>query len=216
MAVQADLSPSPGNGLSYAQSGGSGRSIAGFAVVILLHVGLIYLLVTGLGRQVVEVFKHPVIAEIITERQKPQEELPPPPPPTIAPPSLPYIPPPEIEIQRPVFVPQNAITATTNVKPETPAPVLDSEVSARPVAGPSLVYPQRMLDNDREGSADIDCTIEATGSTSNCVVVNSVGGSTFAQAALDYVSKAKYRPRVRNGVAVSEEHHRIHINFTLK
>jgi protein TonB len=203
--------------MNYAQPRRASRNLTGISIVVVLHIALVYLLVTGLGRQAIEVLKGPIETKIIKE-EKPPEDLPPPPPPTLLPPPPPYIPPPEIQIQVPA-APTNAIAVTTSVKPVAPPPPMqatpDRPVSARPISGPPLEYPPRMLAAGREGSVNAECTIEADGSTNNCVVVNSVGGSVFADAALSFFKTHKYAPAVRNGVAVREEHHALQIIFSL-
>jgi protein TonB len=199
--------------MNYAQPRSASRNLTGISVVIVFHIALVYLLVTGLGRQAIEVLKGPIETKIIKE-EKPPEDLPPPPPPALLPPPPPYIPPPEIQIQAPTTA-TNAIAVTTSVQPVAPPPVADRPVSARPISGPPLEYPQRMLAAGREGSVNAECTIEADGSTNNCVVVNVVGGSVFADAALAFFKTHKYAPAIRNGVAVREEHHALQIIFSL-
>ena len=209
-----------------------GRYVAGIVLVILLHAGLVYMLLTGLSRGIVEAVRAPIVAEIIEEVKPPPPEAPPPPPPPqlATPPTPPYIPPPEILIEQPP--PQRpVITAITTIAPPAPvappvarpqpvppapAPVPDSEVSAKPIAGPPLAYPPRMLQAGREGRVDISCDVDATGATSNCAVTGSTGGDTFAEAALAYVQQARYKPAIRNGVPAREPHHTFHIIFTLK
>jgi protein TonB len=53
------------------------RHVIGITFVILMHALLIWALITGLGRKVVEVIKKPLTATIIEEIKAP----PPPPPP---------------------------------------------------------------------------------------------------------------------------------------
>ncbi|HYD80994.1 MAG TPA: energy transducer TonB, partial [Paucimonas sp.] len=60
----------------------SGRRLTGFGVVVLLHVLVVYALLTGLARKVVEVIKQPIETKIIEEvKPPPPPDLPPPPPP---------------------------------------------------------------------------------------------------------------------------------------
>ena len=78
------------------------RHAIGITVVVLMHALLIYLLVTGLGRTVVEVIKKPLTATIIEEIKAPPPPPPPPPQPyTIAPPApVVEAPPPKPAIRR--------------------------------------------------------------------------------------------------------------------
>ena len=201
-----------------------GRQLLGFAVVVLLHVGLIYALVTGLGTNIVEVIKAPIETKIIEEVKPPPPDVPPPPPPPkLAAPPPPYIPPPEIQIAQPP--PPTPVATVATVAPPAPqappvarvtAPsVPDSEVSARPISGGQPTFPPRMLDQGREGHVDVTCDVGADGSTSNCVVTGVTGGQSFADSALAWVKTARYKPAIRNGVAIAEPHHTFNIVFKL-
>ena len=200
-----------------------GRQLTGFAVVVLLHVGLIYALVTGLGSNIVEVIKAPIETKIIEEVKPPPPDVPPPPPPPkLAAPPPPYIPPPEIQIAQPP--PPTPVATVAAVAPPAPvappvaraappAAVPDSDVSERPIAGPGMKYPQRMLEQGREGAVDLECDVDTDGKTSNCAVSGGSGGQ-FAEAALAYVQGATYKPAIHNGVA-EKRRHRWHIVFKL-
>jgi hypothetical protein len=56
------------------------RHVIGITFVILMHVLLIWALISGLGRKVVEVIKKPLTATIIEEIKAPPPPPPPPPP----------------------------------------------------------------------------------------------------------------------------------------
>ena len=106
----------------------------GIAVVIAFHAIVIYALVTGLGKKIVDVIKQPIETKVIEEIKPPPpppERLLPPPPKLEAPPP-PFIPPPEVQIATPPPV-QNVITSTTS----TPPPQTD----IRPVAPPAPPAP---------------------------------------------------------------------------
>src|SRR5690606_8599387 len=93
-----------------------------FAVIIALHVGMFYLLNSGLSHQIIDVVLGPIETRMIEEAPK-QEEPPPPPPPKIETPP-PFVPPPEISIDIPADAPPTkAIQQTTTVKPTAPPPV---------------------------------------------------------------------------------------------
>ena len=97
------------------------RHVIGLSVVVLLHILLVYALVTGLARKAVEVIKKPLDASIIDELKLP----PPPPPPkkieVAKPPPPPpetYIPPPDIPVTTAPTGP--TITVVTPKPPEAP------------------------------------------------------------------------------------------------
>ena len=111
----------------------------GIAIVIALHVIVVYALVTGLGKKIVDVIKQPIETKVIEEIKPPPpppERLLPPPPKLEAPPP-PFIPPPEVQIATPPPV-QNVITSTTS----TPPPQTDIRPMAPPVKAPPAPAPK--------------------------------------------------------------------------
>ncbi len=200
--------------MNYAQQQRSPvRTLVGFSAVVLFHVLLIWALVNGLGKNIVDVIKAPLETKIIKETKPPPPEAPPPPPPQLAAPPPPYVPPPDIQIQPPPQPQNNAITAvshapppTTNYVPAPPKPaqaVPDHDVSAVPITNDAPVYPQQMQDEGREGRATVACDVDTSGHTSNCAVVSVVGGEAFARSALAFARSHVYRPAVHNGVPVA-------------
>src|SRR4029453_7462668 len=98
------------------------RHFAGISFVIFFHAFIVYALVTGLAKKVVEVVRAPIETKVIEEIKKPPPppEVGVPPPPRLEAPPPPFIPPPEAQIQQPPPAP--TITATTPTPP--PAPVV--------------------------------------------------------------------------------------------
>jgi len=100
------------------------RHLIGITFVVLLHLLLIYAMVTGLARKAVEVIKKPLSATIIEEIKAPP---PPPPPKKVEPqqqqkvqaPRETYVPPPDIPV---ATTSQDApvISATTTTAPTEP------------------------------------------------------------------------------------------------
>jgi len=116
------------------------RHMIGIAMVILIHVLVIYGLVTGLARKAVEVIKKPLNATIVEEIKAPPP--PPPPPkkiemPKVPPPPMPYVPPPDIPVvtqsQEPV------IAAITPTPPPAPPPIAPPAPPPPPPAKPAVV-----------------------------------------------------------------------------
>ena len=103
--------------MSYAVQKDSSRRLTGLVAVVAFHVVLVYALVHGLARKIVEVVRAPLETKIIEEiKPPPPDKPPPPPPPKLAIPPPPYIPPPEVQVQVPT-VSAPTITAVTTVKP---------------------------------------------------------------------------------------------------
>jgi protein TonB len=125
------------------------KHLLGIVFVGLLHVFLVYALVTGLARKVVDVIKKPIETKLVEEVKPPPPppEAPPPPPPKLTTPPPPFIPPPEVQISVPVPVTQT-ITAVTTTPP--PAPV-----AIAPAAPPAPAHvPVRVAPSVRVGK---DC-----------------------------------------------------------
>lgn len=210
------------------------KYIVGIAIAVIFHIVVIYALLNGLGAAIVQHLRPPIKTQIITEPKKPPPPPPPPPPPQMVTPPPPYIPPPKIQIQPP---PQkNVIKQVTHEKPPKPQPpataehisteppshpgppspaVADHSAGASPINGAKPVFPEEMLEENREGSVTVACDIGTDGRTSNCAVMNSSGGHAFVEAAMDFLRRARYQPAVTNGQAVVEHHHVLHINFAL-
>ena len=99
------------------------RHLVGLTVVILIHVIVVYALVTGLAKKVVDVVRAPIETKVIEEIKKPPPppEIVLPPPPKLEAPPPTFIPPPEVQIATPP-PPVPTITAVTPTPP--PAPVV--------------------------------------------------------------------------------------------
>jgi len=115
------------------------RHLIGIICVILVHVVVIYGLVTGLARKAVDVIKKPLNATIIEEIKAPP---PPPPPPkrieipkVTAPPVQPYIPPPDIPA--PVQA-EPVIAAPTTTPPPEPVAIAPPPIVAPPAPKPAI------------------------------------------------------------------------------
>ena len=117
------------------QQNDSRRRVIGFGAVLLFHLLIVYALVSGLAKKVVDVVRAPIETKVIEEIKKPPPppEVVVPPPPKLEAPPPPFIPPPEIQIATPP-PPQPTITATT--PPPPPAPVVIAPAPPPVVAAP--------------------------------------------------------------------------------
>nr|WP_174950203.1 energy transducer TonB [Burkholderia lata] len=167
------------------------RRFGGIAVVLLLHVLLVYALVNGLATKVVQVIQHPIETRII-EPVKP----PPPPPPlpvvklpppkaTLPPP--PFVPPAEVPVQAP---PQATITHQAAPVPSAPAVQAPVVAPPAPAAKPvshevgvvcpnsdqmraSMQYPKEAQENNITGDVTIEFVVDADGNITNVRVAQS-------------------------------------------
>ncbi len=113
------------------------KHLAGITFVILFHALIVYALVTGLAKKVVEVVIAPIETKVLEEVRKPPPppEVVVPPPPKLEAPPPPFIPPPEVQITAPP-PPVPTITAVTPTPP--PAPVV---IAPAPPPPPVVVAP---------------------------------------------------------------------------
>ena len=142
------------------------RHLVGLSVVILFHALLVYALVNGLAKKVVDVVRAPIETKVIEEIKKPPPppEVVLPPPPKLEAPPPPYIPPPEVQIAMP---PPPQPTISVAPSPTPPAPVdlrpLAPTVTAPPappappavvsigIVCPTMVPPKTPVKAAREG-----------------------------------------------------------------
>jgi len=116
------------------------KHMIGIAFVVLVHLLVIYALMTGLARTVVEVIKKPLSATIIEEIKAPP---PPPPPPKkiIEPPKAQpveaYVPPPDVPVPTTAAPVISAVTATA-----PPAPFVIAAPVVAPPAPPAPAPPK--------------------------------------------------------------------------
>jgi periplasmic protein TonB len=181
--------------MNYTNTRNPTRHAAGIGFVVLLHVVLVYALVSGLANKVIEVVRRPIETKIIDAPKPP----PPPPLPVIAPPlpprviapPPPFIPPAEVPVQTPPH--PNAIIAQS----ATPAPVEPAKAPApAAIAAPatpaapktasvgvvcpnstevraSIRYPREAQRDGITGSVVIEFSVSMDGSVKDLTVTKS-------------------------------------------
>lgn len=167
--------------------------------MVLLHLGLVYLLISGLAFRRVEVSQSPIETKIVAPPPEAPVQ-PPPPPPAFQPPPPPFVPPPEVNIETPPPLPaqSTAITAVTPVRPPVaaPAPAPHVPVNVLPhlelAASHTPEYPPVSRRLGEEGTVVLQCLVEPNGRASDVKVLQSSGYPRLDQAAVDGV-KENYR-----------------------
>ena len=191
----------------------SQRRLIGLVVAALLHVLLIYGLVSGLATQVVERFKGPVQIEII-EEVKPEDETPPPPPPDLPPPPPVTLPPPIVSIDTPVTTTTPTITVTPprpRAPPPPPPPVREA-VCTQPIAPKRRTpppYPSTSKRLGEEGNVEVSFTVDADGSVNDAAPVTVTKGSGFPrldEAGIRAVRRMRFTPAKCDGVPKQSPH----------
>ncbi len=192
------------------------RHVVGIGIVVLVHVVVVYALVTGLARKVIDVVRQPIETKIVEEVKPPPPDVPPPPPPPkLAAPPPPFIPPPEVQIAQPPPQ-QSVIAAVTNVAPpEAPPPVLQAEASpapgpkAQPVRVPPVIdaqrsckqpeYPPTSRRLQETGTVLLRFLIGVDGGVVESKVESSSGHERLDQAAKEALSRCQFKPGTVDG-----------------
>ena len=183
------------------------RHVIGIGAVVILHVLVVWALVSGLARKVVEVVKGPIEVKVIEEivKKPPPPEVVPPPPKLAAPPP-PFIPPPEINIAPPPTT-APTITAVTKDAPPAPSAPVIQKVPEAPVAAAapsvrsaqiacanyrevmsSIVYPREALKDGLEGEVVIEFTVGGSGQIKDAVIKSS-SNRVFNRSSMAVVSQ---------------------------
>lgn len=195
--------------MSYAHPRSSSRHVTGVAITVVLHVALIYALIHGLARKIVEVVAPPLETKIIAEA-KPQlpEKPPPPPPPKLAPPPPPYIPPPEVHIQMPVQPPPTIAVAPSPAPP--PPQVFAPTPPPAPPAPPQMARPaQRIADScpkppytaasrraGEEGDVRMKLLVDVSGRVLDAAIERSSNFRRLDEASREAALQCRFSPAI--------------------
>jgi protein TonB len=193
--------------------------------VLLFHVGLVWLIQSGLARKITEAVIAPeIMARIIPpdappkpaqEQPKPKPETPPkqvkitkptptPPKPVPAIVPTPSLPPSPTAIEAPPAPPAPPAPAEP---PSPPAPVNTAprvvglgEIQCPP---PSVTYPAQSRRTGETGKVVVRLTTDESGAVAKAVVASSSGSPRLDQAAVDAVLRMRCKPYIDNGRPVS-------------
>src|SRR3954467_9392437 len=193
--------------MSYAQPRTSSRRLTGLVVTVALHIVLIYALIHGLARKIVEIVTPPLETKIIEEIKPPQPDKPPPPPPKLETPPPPFIPPPEVNIQMPV---QQAPTITAVAPtPPPPAPVFvptpapRAAVQTAPVVNAASCdkpeYPPAARRANETGTVLLNFLIDVNGKVIDSKIERSSGSRRLDEAARSGLELCNFRPATVDG-----------------
>src|SRR3989441_10089142 len=191
--------------MSYADPKSSSRPVIALVAVGIFPVVLIYPLIHGRARKIVEVVRAPLETKIIEEikRPPPEQQPPPPPPPKLATPPPPFIPPPEVQIQVPVQ-PAPTITAVVQTPPAVPIPppaapvqrtgaVVDAPGCEKPP------YPAAPPPANERGIVRLSFLIDVDGRVLESKVERSSGYRRLDEAARAALGACKFRPATVDG-----------------
>lgn len=191
------------------------------AVVIVMHIGIVYGLAFGLSRANVEVAKGPLEADIIEEVEEEEEAEPPPPPPEFEPPPPEFVPPPEISITMPASSATAITQVTSERKPPPPPPAPKAEkVVVLPKADPRRAnsepdYPPTSRRLGEEGSLVLLLLVKEDGKVAEVKVESSSGFERLDEAAVREASRRwKFVPGTEDGKPKTMWH-RVKVTFKL-
>lgn len=194
--------------MSYAHPRSSSRRLTGLVITVALHIVLIYALIHGLARKIVEIVVPPLETKIIEEIKPPQPDKPPPPPPKLETPPPPFIPPPEVNIQMPM---QQAPTITAVAPtPPPPAPVFvptppapRQSVQTAPVVNAASCdkpeYPPAARRANETGTVLLNFLIDVNGKVIESKVERSSGSRRLDEAARLGLELCNFKPATADG-----------------
>ncbi|MDJ0919453.1 MAG: energy transducer TonB [Woeseiaceae bacterium] len=137
----------------------------------------------------------------------------PPPPPEVPP----DIPPQEVDMIDPnapsINIAPPSVAANTQIG--GPSAMNVAEGDYLPIVRVAPVYPARALSRGLEGYVDLSFTVTSAGTVANPVVDFSTS-SLFERAAIRAVLKFKYKPRVKDGVAIDVPNVKTRITFKIE
>ena len=204
------------------------RHVIGITFVVVMHALLIYALITGLGRTIVEVIKKPLNATIIEEIKAPPPPPPPPPPkkiveaPKVQAPE-PYVPPPDVPVPQTVEPVISAPAITPPPAPYVIAPPPVVEAPPAPPAKPAIrkgitpvkredpVYPRQAIRlGIDKGKVVARLNIDEKGNVTNVTIVSADPPRHFDRAVIDALMEWKFTAEGEKYVG------EIEVNFSLK
>ena len=195
--------------MAYADQQMSGNKIATLIIVALLHIVLIYALVTGLAYSAFKNIKE-VTTAVKIDPDKPPPPPPPPPPKTDIPPPPPIVaPPPAISFNTPapaiqtVSAPPAFVAPPVAVvipAPPAPPPPHFTAKAAVPKGRPGdwasdNDYPSRALQLSQEGTTGFHLSLGSDGKVTSCEITKSSGSPELDKTTCDLMRRrARFTP----------------------
>ncbi len=197
--------------MAYADQQASGNKIVSLVIVALIHIVVIYALVTGLAYSAVKTVAEKLnVVDVQEEVIEPEEPPPPPPdqpitpPPVVTPPPIVRTPPTAAPVITTTNTPPPVFTPTPIVAPPPPPPAAPPPPSKASGASPrgnpgswatTNDYPARALREERAGTTRFRVTIGPDGRVTNCEITGSSGHADLDEATCKNVSRrARFKP----------------------
>ena len=197
--------------MAYADQEMSGTRVIALIIVALIHIGVGYVLVTGLAYEAVKKAVERVTTVDIEEPEPEEEEPPPPPeevpevvppPPVVPPAPINLAPPAQIETRsEPPPVPEPVFTQPARpAPPPPPPPPAFQPKDPTPRGSPgrwasSRDYPRRALQQEREGITRFRVSVGVNGRVTNCQITGSSGHSDLDETTCKLITRrGRFRP----------------------
>ena len=208
--------------MAYADQKMTNNRMIGLGAVVLIHILLGWLLVTGLAQKIVKKIIAPIEAVEIKDKAPPPDEPPPPPPKEVDIP--PYVPPPDVSVQSDSPPPPTISTQTVAPPPPQaftpPAPPRAEPAPPPPVTGPTQRaapanarvfevseddYPPSSLRAEEEGVTQVKVQIGANGRVEACEVQTSSNFPKLDERTCKIAqSRWRFKPALQNGTPVAD------------
>ncbi len=209
-------------------AGPSTKRLIGIGAVILLHIVLIYALVSGLAQDMFKAVQAPVEMKIIQ-----QVKPPPPPPPKPKEPPKPlklaeskpveqpkpkqFIPKPETKVEPQPEQPKTDAQSDVKTKVDTtkkPEPVVTPQPEkpkgkTKGVGGtvsancPNMDYPQEAQQNEEQGTVRLRLQVGTDGRVTDAKIIKSANSRILDRYAMTMFKKCKFEPALQDGSPVS-------------
>jgi protein TonB len=189
----------------YASRKSVSQRFLGIGFVIALHVAVVYLLISGLGKSIVEVVTAPIEMNVIEESVPEDAPPPPPPPPQFEAPPPEFIPPPDIQIAQDAPVANTTAIANVSAKPAPPPPPPKADVIVKPRVDPrspnvTPPYPPSSRRAKEQGITTLQLYVSESGRVTDAKVAKSSGFQKLDAAAVEFAKrKWRYVPGTVNG-----------------
>lgn len=197
--------------MAYADQQASGNKIVSLVIVALIHIVVIYALVTGLAYSAVKTVAEKLnVVDVEEEVIEPEEPPPPPPdqpitpPPVVTPPPIVRTPPTTAPVITTTNTPPPVFTPTPVVAPPPPppaAPPPPSKASPAQARGNPASwattndYPARALREERAGTTRFRVTIGPDGRVTDCQITGSSGHADLDEATCKNITRrARFKP----------------------
>jgi len=185
-------------------SGMSQRRMMIIGSVAMLHVLIVYALVSGMAQKIMQAVPHTLTIDMVPQNTD-TKNVPPPPKPTLVQPQVTQntLPPPGISIasteQPPINVQPTPPQPSSTVTPDAGATGLAYTHTTPP-------YPELARKLTEQGTVTLQMTISAQGDVTSATVLQSSGFPDLDQAAVSWVQQHwRYKPAMQNGQAVPSQ-----------